>query len=68
VAIPYRRFKNSRSKACPKTPAKITTTFCIITQKSAVLIYFEVEAEITHRSRGFDEAGLKGVFRPNTEE
>jgi hypothetical protein len=29
---------------CPKTLVKITTTCCVITQKSAVLIYFVAEA------------------------
>jgi len=45
VLIPYRRFGTTYRSLLqgPRIQEEITTTFCVMTQKSAVFLYFEAE-------------------------
>jgi hypothetical protein len=58
--IPYR--------SCPKRRKEITTTCCVITQKSAVFIYFAVEARTEKIGRADLVRNLKYYIEPRRRE
>jgi len=52
-----------RTICCPETSVKIPTTRCLITQKSAVLIYFAEGARIDVLGDCFVREGLRMCFQ-----